>query len=108
MALQPFVGPRPLFQFLDPIHIRSDFLDRGSARHKASTYTRNTTQNKRTQTSMPLSEIQTHDPSVQADEDSSCLRARGYCDRHSSTLPQSLHSPIGSTALVGPGRFLVS
>jgi hypothetical protein len=28
-----------------------------------------------------LSGIQTHDPSVRASEDSSCLRKRGYCDR---------------------------
>jgi hypothetical protein len=28
-----------------------------------------------------LSGIRTHDPSVQANEDSSCLRPRGYCDR---------------------------
>jgi hypothetical protein len=26
--------------------------------------------------------IRTHDPSVRASEDSSCLRPRGYCDRH--------------------------
>jgi hypothetical protein len=51
MALQPFVGPWPLFQFLDPIHNGQDTLDGGSARRKAATYTQ--TQNKRTQTSMP-------------------------------------------------------
>jgi hypothetical protein len=50
MALRPFVGPRPLFQFLDPIHSRWNSLDGGSACRKASTYT----QNKRTQASMPL------------------------------------------------------
>jgi hypothetical protein len=50
MPLQPSVGPRPLLQFLDPIHSRQDSLDGGSARRKAATYT----QNKRTQTSMPL------------------------------------------------------
>jgi hypothetical protein len=27
MALQPFVGPWPLFNFLSPIHSRYDFLD---------------------------------------------------------------------------------
>jgi hypothetical protein len=26
--------------------------------------------------------LRTHDPSVRASEDSSCLRTRGYCDRH--------------------------
>jgi hypothetical protein len=29
-----------------------------------------------------LSGFRTHDPSVRASEDSSCLRPRGYCDRH--------------------------
>jgi hypothetical protein len=43
MALQTFVGPWPLFQFLDPMHIRQDSLDGGSARRKASTYTQNNT-----------------------------------------------------------------
>jgi hypothetical protein len=46
-----------------------------------------------------LSGFRTHDPSVRASEDSSCIRPRGYCDRKCS---------IDSTALVGPGRFLVS
>jgi hypothetical protein len=35
------------------------------------------TQNKRTQTSMPHWD-RTHDPSVRADEDGSCLRSRGH------------------------------
>jgi hypothetical protein len=54
MDLQPFFfGPWPLFQFLNPIHIRWDLLDGGAARRKAATYTGTTqTQNKRTQTSM--------------------------------------------------------
>jgi hypothetical protein len=43
MALQPFVGSWPLFQFLDPIHSRQDSLDGGSARREASTYTQNNT-----------------------------------------------------------------
>jgi hypothetical protein len=38
MALQPFFGPWPLFQLLDPIHNRLDSFDGGSARRKASTY----------------------------------------------------------------------
>jgi hypothetical protein len=38
--------------------------------------------NKRTQHRHPsLSGIRTHDPSVRASEDSSCLRLRGRCDR---------------------------
>jgi hypothetical protein len=38
-----------------------------------------------------LSSIRTHDPSVRASEDSSCLRPRGHCDRR-STLLQSLNN----------------
>jgi hypothetical protein len=40
------------------------------------------TQNKRIHTLNihALSEIRTHDPSVRASEDRSCLRPRGYCD----------------------------
>jgi hypothetical protein len=43
------------------------------------------TQNKRIYTPniYVLSGIRTHDPSVRASEDSSCLRTRGYCDRPS-------------------------
>jgi hypothetical protein len=33
-----------------------------------------------------LSGIRTHDPSVRASEDSSCLRQRGHCDRHKSYI----------------------
>jgi hypothetical protein len=41
MALQPFFGPWPLFQFLDLLHSRLDSLDGGSARRKAATCTQN-------------------------------------------------------------------
>jgi hypothetical protein len=41
MAVQAFAGPWPVFQFRNPIHIRQDSLDRGSAHHKAATYTQN-------------------------------------------------------------------
>jgi hypothetical protein len=34
-----------------------------------------------------LSGIRTHDPSVRASEDGSCLRPRGYCDRLTISLP---------------------
>jgi hypothetical protein len=41
--------------------------------------------NKRTQTYMPRA-IRTHDPSVRASEDGSCLRPRGHCDRLSKRM----------------------
>jgi hypothetical protein len=34
-----------------------------------------------------LNGIRTHDPSVRASKDSSCLRPRGHCDRLTFTLP---------------------
>jgi hypothetical protein len=39
MALQPFVGPWSLFQFLDLLRSQLDSLDGDSARSKATTYT---------------------------------------------------------------------
>jgi hypothetical protein len=54
MALQPFVGPWPLFQFPNPTLCQYESLDVGSARRKAATYT----QNKHTQTSMPWAEFE--------------------------------------------------
>jgi hypothetical protein len=53
MALQPFVGPWPLFQFLSPVHSRYDSSDGGSASRKACyLHTEQHKENKRTQTSM--------------------------------------------------------
>jgi hypothetical protein len=43
MSVQSFVGPWPLFYFLNPIHSREDSLDGGSARRKATTYKQNNT-----------------------------------------------------------------
>jgi hypothetical protein len=84
MALQSFVGPWPLFQFLDPTHSRQDTLDGGSARRKAATYTDiNTNRTKAHNADIHTwSTIKTRDPSVRASEDSSYLRQRGHCDPH--------------------------
>jgi hypothetical protein len=43
MALQPYVGPWPLFQFLNLIHSWYDSLDGGSARRKVAIYAQNNT-----------------------------------------------------------------
>jgi hypothetical protein len=43
MALQLYVEPQQLFQFLDFLHSRQDSLDRGSACRKAATYTQDST-----------------------------------------------------------------
>jgi hypothetical protein len=37
------------------------------------------------------SRIRTHDPSVRASEDSSCLRPRGHCDRHQIIYRHIIH-----------------
>jgi hypothetical protein len=37
MARETFVGPWPLFKFLNPIHSRWDSLDEGSAHRKTAT-----------------------------------------------------------------------
>jgi hypothetical protein len=69
MTIQPFVGPWPLFNFLIS-------LDRGSARRKASTYTKNI---KAEQTHTDIHDsngIRIHDSCVSAG-----LRPSGHCDR---------------------------
>jgi hypothetical protein len=54
MAVQSFVRPWPLFQFLNLIHSRQNSLDKGLARREAATCTQDSqTQNKSIQTSMP-------------------------------------------------------
>jgi hypothetical protein len=78
MALQPFVWPWSLHQFRNLLYTvcRTPWMsDQPVARPLPCT------QNKRKQTSMLLSGIRTHDPSVRASEDSSCLRLRGHRDR---------------------------
>jgi hypothetical protein len=50
-------------------------MDGGSSHRKAATYTNTDIH--------ALTGIRTHDPSFLAGEDSSCLRPRGHCDRHS-------------------------
>jgi hypothetical protein len=81
MALQSFVGPWPLFQFRNRFTQSVGLLDGRSARRKAYTYTHRI---KVHNTDIhALSGIRTHDPSVRASEDSSCLRPRGHSDwRH--------------------------
>jgi hypothetical protein len=43
LAVQSFVGPWPLFHFLDVLRSRQDSLDGGSARRKVATYAQNHT-----------------------------------------------------------------
>jgi hypothetical protein len=86
MALPAHSGPRPLIQFRNHFPERVGLLGRVISqsqgrylntrqyKHKINAYTH--------QTSMPLSGIRTHDPSVRASEHRSWLRPHGYCDQH--------------------------
>jgi hypothetical protein len=85
MALPAHSGPRPLIQFRN--HFFTDGrtpwtcdqpVVRPLPKHRTTQ-----TQNKRIQTSnIPgLSGIRSHDPIVQAREDSPCLTPRGFYDR---------------------------
>jgi hypothetical protein len=86
MALLARSGPRPLIQFrnhfsqtVGPLgRVISPSLGRhlntGQHRHRINTYTPNI---------HALIETRTHDPSVRASEDSSCLKPRGYYNWHS-------------------------
>jgi hypothetical protein len=83
MAIQPIVGPRPVFQLrnllmqtvglfgrgISPSQVR--YLNVGQHKHRINAQT----------DIHVLSGIRTYDPSVQASGDSSCLRPRGHCDR---------------------------
>jgi hypothetical protein len=78
MVLEPF-GPWPLFQFPNPIHRLPGQGIRSSQGHYL--HTEQHKQNTCTQTDIHASSgIQTHNTSVQASEDSSCLSLRGHCD----------------------------
>jgi hypothetical protein len=84
MALPAHSGPRPLIQFRNhfsqsvelPGRVISPsqgrYLNTEQHKHRINAYTPNI---------HALIGIRTHDPSVQASEDSSFLRLRGHCDR---------------------------
>jgi hypothetical protein len=80
MALQPFVGPWRLLQFLNLFYTddrtpwTSDqpvYLHTRQFKHRINAHT----------DIHALSGIRTQDPSVRDSEDSSCFRPRGHCDR---------------------------
>jgi hypothetical protein len=85
MALQPFVGPWPLLQFRNRFYTdgRTTWTSDQTVARPLLKHRTIRTQNKRLHTPNihTLSVIRTHDPSARASEGSSCLRARGHCDR---------------------------
>jgi hypothetical protein len=83
MVLPGHSGPWPLIQFRNHFSqmvgllgrvispLQGHCLNTGQHKHRINTYTPNI---------HALSGIRTHDTSVGASEDSSCLRPRGHCD----------------------------
>jgi hypothetical protein len=97
MAVQPFVGSWPLFSVSWSYTQSVRLLGRGNSpsqglylhtkQHKHRINAHNTDVH-------ALSGIRTHDPSVRASEDSSCLRQRDHCDRPAVRL-ESIIISIG-------------
>jgi hypothetical protein len=83
---QPIQCPGLLFSSVIILHRRYDSLGDWAVRRKAAAYTQDNTNTNVYTDIHALSGIRTHDPRVRAREDSSCLRRRGYCDRHSKFL----------------------
>jgi hypothetical protein len=76
-------SPLDLGRFFTSYTQSVGLLGRGSARRKAAACTRDNTEYTHTDIHT-LGGIRTHDPSVRAGENSSCLRLSGHCDRHNS------------------------
>jgi hypothetical protein len=89
MALPAHSGPRPLIQFRKQFSKMIGLLGRVIS-HSQGRYLNRTTQTQNKGIHTPnihaLSGIRTHDPSVRASGDSSCLNPAGYCDRLQKTV----------------------
>jgi hypothetical protein len=82
MALQHFVWPWTLFEFLI-LYTVGGTLGRGKSPSQALTYTQystNTNTNTHTQPSMPEVGFVNPGPSIRASEDSLCPSPLGHCD----------------------------
>jgi hypothetical protein len=86
VALQHFVGPWLLFQFLDPIHSRGIspsqglYLHKRQHKHRINAHT----------DIHALSGIRTNDHRVRASEGISCFRPLSYCNRHTLNMPKKM------------------
>jgi hypothetical protein len=76
MALQPFVGPWPLLQFRNLFFTQTvGLLGRGISPSHGRYLPQDNINTEQTHTDIyVLSGIRTHDPSVRASEDNSCVR----------------------------------
>jgi hypothetical protein len=101
MALEPFVGPWPLFQLLDLLYTagRTPWTRDQPIARPLPAYS--TTQTEYMHTDIhDSSGIQTHDPSIWVGEDGSCLRLRSHCDQLTALLHTLNYFPTQS-----PWRF---
>jgi hypothetical protein len=92
MALPAHSGLRPLIQFRNLFSQTVGLLGRVISPSQGR-YLK-TGQHTHIPKTHALSSIQTHDPSVRASEDSSCLRPRGYCGRLLSRLRSCIPNDI--------------
>jgi hypothetical protein len=120
VALPAHSGPRPLLQFRNHFSQSVGLLGRvispsqgrylytGQHKHRINAYIH-------TPNIHALSGIRTHDPSVRASENSSCLRPRCYCDQRISewaatewsivSRPKSRERAECNTPYLGPLRI---
>jgi hypothetical protein len=76
-----------LFQFLNLYTVGRTPWTEDQPRRKAATYTQDNTNRELTHTDIHASSwIRTHDVSVRAGEDGSCLRPPSHCDRENQLL----------------------
>jgi hypothetical protein len=111
MALQPFVGPWPLLQFRTLLYTvgRTPWTSDQPVARPLPTHRTTQTQNN-AHRHPAASAIWTHDPSVPAGEDGSCLRLRGHCDwltRFMGT-PNSMRILYNTSLLTESHDFLKS
>jgi hypothetical protein len=90
-------GPWLLFQFLNPDTVgRTPWT--GDEPFARPLPTHSTTQTQINHTDIHVSSgMQTHDPSVRAGEDGSCLRPRGHRDHHVGPMMNYTHDEVGPT-----------
>jgi hypothetical protein len=81
MAVQPFVGPWPLFQFRNPIYGRTPWTGDQPVARPLITHRTAHKHRIKAHRHHASSGFRYYDPSVGAGEDSSCFRPHGHCDR---------------------------
>jgi hypothetical protein len=109
MALQPFVLPWPLFQFIDMCTVgRTPSTGDQPVARPLPTHRTTQTQNKRTQTSMPLVKFEPTIPPFELAQDSSCLRPRGLSDRPRGSSRGVYGRHISTATGFSPQKFLLS